>query len=122
MSEIETGQEKIKRFAQRAIDAAQAQPKRRPYNASASLSEYGIFPECDAAHAGSEGVMSIKLTDDGKAAVNHDVFWIPVAEVQPPRGAKLLLINEKYGTAVLGPYSPNQGWTHWQALPKFRRA
>jgi hypothetical protein len=34
-----------------AIDAAQAQPKRRPYNASASLSEYGIFPECDAAPA-----------------------------------------------------------------------
>lgn len=29
--------------------AAQAQPKRRPYNASASLSEYGIVPECDAA-------------------------------------------------------------------------
>ena len=26
-----------------------AQPKRRPYNASGSLSEYGIFPECDAA-------------------------------------------------------------------------
>jgi hypothetical protein len=34
-----------------AIDTAQAQPKRRPYNASASLSEYGIFPECDAAPA-----------------------------------------------------------------------
>ena len=34
-----------------AIDAAQAQPKRRPYNASGSLSEYGIFPECDAAPA-----------------------------------------------------------------------
>jgi len=32
-------------------DVAQAQPKRRPYNASASLSEYGIFPECDAAPA-----------------------------------------------------------------------
>ncbi|OZI21758.1 hypothetical protein CAL18_12605 [Bordetella genomosp. 7] len=28
-----------------------AQPKRRPYNASASLSEYGVFPECDAAPA-----------------------------------------------------------------------
>jgi len=34
-----------------AIDAAQAQPKRRPYNASGSLSEYGVFPECDAAPA-----------------------------------------------------------------------
>jgi len=32
-------------------DAALAQPKRRPYNASGSLSEYGIFPECDTAPA-----------------------------------------------------------------------
>lgn len=64
---------------------------------------------------------NIKLTNDKKAAVNHDVFWIPVTEVQPPRGVKVLLINEKYGTAVMGPYTPGQGWTHWQALPKFRR-
>lgn len=28
-----------------------AQPKRSPYNASGSLSEYGIFPECDATPA-----------------------------------------------------------------------
>jgi len=28
-----------------------AQPKRRPYNTNGSLSEYGIFPECDAAPA-----------------------------------------------------------------------
>jgi len=35
-------------------DVAQAQPKRRPYNASASLSEYGVFPECDAAPAAED--------------------------------------------------------------------
>src|SRR5690606_20557406 len=29
--------------------AAQGRPKRRPYNTSGSLSEYGVFPECDAA-------------------------------------------------------------------------
>lgn len=34
--------------------AAQAQPKRRPYNRSGSLSEYGIFPECDAAQASGQ--------------------------------------------------------------------
>lgn len=28
--------------------ATKAQPKRRPYNPSGSLSEYGVFPECDA--------------------------------------------------------------------------
>jgi len=32
-----------------------AQPKRRPYNASGSLSEYGIFPECDATPAAQAG-------------------------------------------------------------------
>lgn len=63
----------------------------------------------------------IKLTNDHAAAVNHSVYWIPVADHPPPRGAKLLLINEKYGVAVLGAYSPGQGWTHWQALPKMLR-
>lgn len=29
-------------------EADVARPKRRPYNASGSLSEYGVFPECDA--------------------------------------------------------------------------
>lgn len=32
-----------------------AQPKRRPYNASGSLSEYGVFPECDAAQPETSG-------------------------------------------------------------------
>lgn len=39
-----------------------AQPKRRPYNASGSLSEYGVFPECDAtpaAHAGGQAQAAI---------------------------------------------------------------
>ena len=63
----------------------------------------------------------IKLTNDRTAAVNHALYWLPIAEVPPPRGAKLLLINETYGVAVLGPYAPDQGWTHWQALPKFKR-
>jgi len=45
-------------------DVAQAQPKRRPYNASASLSEYGIFPECDAQDA-IEAAMSAVLAESG---------------------------------------------------------
>lgn len=63
--------------------------------------------------------MSIKLTDDGSSgqpACFSGYLWRRCS----PRGAKVLLINEKYGTAVLGPYSPGQGWTHWQALPKFQ--
>lgn len=38
-----------------------AQPKRRPYNASASLSEYGVFPECDTAPAAQAPAKGVKL-------------------------------------------------------------
>jgi hypothetical protein len=66
--------------------------------------------------------MSIKLTDDRKAAVNHEVFWIPIAEVPPPRGTKLLLINDKHGAGTTGEWAPGSEWTHWQGWPKFRRS
>lgn len=33
-------------------DADVARPKRRPYDPSGSLSEYGVFPECDAQQPG----------------------------------------------------------------------
>jgi hypothetical protein len=63
----------------------------------------------------------IKLTDDRKAAVNHTVYWIPIAEIQPPRGTKLLLIDERLGAGTTGEWSPGSPWTHWQGWPKFRR-
>lgn len=62
----------------------------------------------------------IHLTCDRAAAVNHALPWLPIEQFPPPRGAKLLLINRALGVAVLGPYAPHQGWTHWQALPKFK--
>ena len=55
--------------------------------------------------------MNIQLTQDRSAAVNHGLYWISVDGQPPPRGAKVLLINEKFGVAVLGPYTPGQGWT-----------
>lgn len=63
--------------------------------------------------------MSIKLTTDSAAAVNTELPWLPVDKHPPPMGAKLLLINRRYGVAVLGNYTKAAGWTHWQALPKF---
>ena len=63
----------------------------------------------------------IKLTDDRKAAVNHEVFWIPIAEHQPPRGTKLLLINKRHGAGTTGEWYPGSEWTHWQGWPKFRK-
>lgn len=62
----------------------------------------------------------IKLTSDRAAAVNHSVYWIDVNDVPPPRGAKLQLINKRFGVATYGAYTPNQGWTHWQGVPKFK--
>ena len=61
----------------------------------------------------------IKLTTDRAAAVNTRLPWLPIEKVPPPRGAKLLLINRAFGVATLGAYAPDQGWTHWQALPRF---
>lgn len=62
----------------------------------------------------------IKLTTDKAAAVNQQVYWIPVDKHPPPRGAKVLLINRWYGVATIGNYTPDMGWTHWQGLPKFK--
>lgn len=36
------------RIYEKRLLSAHQQPNRRPYNASGSLSEYGVFPECDA--------------------------------------------------------------------------
>ena len=61
----------------------------------------------------------IKLNTDKSAAVNQALTWISIDEVQPPVGAKLLLINRANGVAVLGTYHAQHQWTHWQGLPKF---
>ena len=64
--------------------------------------------------------MTIKTTADGAAAVNTELFWIPISEVPPPSGVKLQLINRKYGVAHHSIYRKVDDWTHWQALPKFK--
>lgn len=65
--------------------------------------------------------MTIKIDDSRSAAVNTDIYWLPIDRVPPPRGVKLLLINEAHGVAVLSDYTPQGEWTHWQGLPKFVR-
>ena len=64
---------------------------------------------------------NIKLSNDNTVAVNMDLHWIPVAEHKPPLGVKLLLIDEHLGVIVVGDYQSRFGYTHWQALPKFKR-
>jgi hypothetical protein len=63
--------------------------------------------------------MTIKTTSDGAAAVDTEVRWIPIAERTPPSGVKLLLINRKYGVALISVYRKADAWTHWAGLPKF---
>lgn len=64
--------------------------------------------------------MTIQKTSDGQAIVDTTHLWIPIAEQEPPLGAKILLIDRKYGVAVLSGYSRGGTWTHWSPLPKFK--
>jgi hypothetical protein len=48
MMYAQDGPVEVRIYEKRLLSAAKVQPERRPYNASGSLSEYGVFPECDA--------------------------------------------------------------------------
>jgi len=63
--------------------AAQPQPKRRPYNASGSLSEYGVFPECDAQQPADDEVVFIDGVGAWRSSVKScrdGVQWIRVGD------------------------------------------
>lgn len=63
----------------------------------------------------------IRTTTDGVAAVNPDVFWIPITkENKPPRGAKVLLISRPSGVALIGQYAEDSWFTHYAGLPVFK--
>jgi len=46
--------------------------------------------------------------------------WKPVNQMPPPRGTKILL-RTAYGTAIIGQYYSDGGFTHWCGLPKLPR-
>ncbi|WP_026610687.1 hypothetical protein [Methylocaldum szegediense] len=48
---IPDGPVEVRIYEKRLLSITQVQPKRRRYDPSGSLSEYGVFPECDAAPA-----------------------------------------------------------------------
>ena len=62
---------------------------------------------------------SIKLTTDRAAVVDTSNHWIDATKHPPPRGAKLLCINRSQGVAILSPWVPVFGFTHWAPLPTF---
>jgi hypothetical protein len=61
----------------------------------------------------------IKLTTDKAAVVDTKAKWIPVSVMLPPRGAKVLVIEERFGVARLDNWHPESGVTHWFPLPTF---
>lgn len=63
--------------------------------------------------------MTIKLTNDRAAVVHTGLKWIPIQMQEPPRGAKVLLIDRKLGSATIGTWYPGNAWTHWFPLPTF---
>jgi hypothetical protein len=63
--------------------------------------------------------MTTKLNNDKTAVIETEHHWVPVKKRTPPLGAKLLLIDKRYGVAVIGIYTKDGGWTHWCGLPKF---
>lgn len=65
--------------------------------------------------------MSIESTNDKAAIVDRDYHWLDANEFAPPRGPKMLLINERLGVAVLGSWRETDNWTHWCPLPTFEK-
>jgi hypothetical protein len=47
----------------------------------------------------------------------HQPTWKLISKTPPPSGTKILL-RMKYGTAVIGQYYQEGGFTHWCGLPK----
>jgi len=63
--------------------------------------------------------MTIQPTANKAAMVDKDNHWLPIKNNPPPSGPRMLLINRRYGVAVIGHYRPDQFWTHWCPLPTF---
>ena len=63
----------------------------------------------------------IKVNHDKTAAVNQSVFWLSVAEFQPPFGVRLQLINEQHNIPTYSIYRAGDGFTHWQGVPKWSK-
>jgi len=61
----------------------------------------------------------IKQTTDKAAVVDTEFHWIPMTYRTPPRGAKVLVINDKRRSATLDNWTPDSDWTHWAPLPTF---
>lgn len=66
--------------------------------------------------------VTTKTTSNRMALVDTEHHWIPIDPNRPPpSGARLLLIDQRLGVAVIGAYSKTGSWTHYAGLPTFKR-
>lgn len=65
-------------------------------------------------------MIKFKLNGDNTAVITPEVNWLPIDE-STPIGAKMLLIDEKQGVALMGLHYQNDGFTHWFPLLTFAK-
>ncbi|HEY8353813.1 MAG TPA: hypothetical protein VIK69_02210 [Methylophilaceae bacterium] len=71
------------RIYEKRLLTTQTQPKRRPYNASGSLSEYGVIPECDVVPAAQPAASDEHLIETGCYQTVIDRHSQPAANPEP---------------------------------------
>jgi len=77
------GPVEVRIYEKRLLSAAQVQSKRRRYDTGGSLSEYGIFPECDAQYPADAEVVFIDGVGAGRSSIKacrDGVQWIRVGD------------------------------------------
>lgn len=63
--------------------------------------------------------MSVTTTTNKAAVVDKDYHWFDIKTNPPPNGPRMLLINRRYGVAVISNFAKDNHWTHWCPLPTF---
>ena len=63
--------------------------------------------------------MNVTTTTNKAAVIDKDYHWLSVRANPPPGGSRMLLINRRYGVAVISNYTKDNYWTHWCPLPTF---
>jgi hypothetical protein len=59
-----------------------------------------------------------KPTHDNAAIVAPKIKWMPITK-DTPLGSKMLLIDDKQGSAMVRIHLKSDGFTHWHPLPTF---
>jgi len=83
MMYAQDGPVEVRIYEKRLLSADKVQTERRPYNASGSLSEYGVFPECDAQQSADDELVFIDGVGAARRSVKScrdGVQWIMVGD------------------------------------------